>query len=1225
VRRPSSNLRVRAWWLPVALGIAGLSVTLLLALSLRAFERTHLAFIAEAEATRAGGELRREMQSRLESFARVAQRYSASLRTKDGWHVEMGGLVASLWVEPSGKVTWVAPLEGHEDFADLDLAASPIDRDALLRTQSTGKPATTASIILPGGDSAFHFVVPISENGRLQGFVVGVFSGRALYPAALHAAASPGWSLAVYEGRRQLYQTAAPVDGHWRAEVEVPVLDTRRVVKASPGPEVVARLHSPMPGVVLVGGSLIAFLLAASARLAQSARQRAHDAEAAHAAFRESETRTESILDAALDAVITMDAHGLVLSWNARAETLFAFSREEALGRELAGLIIPHRYRDAHRQGLARFLATGEGPVLGRRVELTGLRRDGSEFPVELTVTALREGGTSYFSAFVADITERKRAEQRLLAQHVATRLLSEASTLADAAPKMLAGVGEALGWDAGAVWTVDREAGTMRCRTFWRSSPDAVPRFESLSRMLAFPRGAGLPGRVWASGEPSWIPDITAETALPRLEVARSEGLRTAFSFPIHFEGEVVGVIEFFGREPRARDDELLKIMADLESQVAHFWKRRRAEKAMRAAQERLAHVLVSSPAVLYSLKVAGDRLLPAWVSQNMERLSGYAPSEISGPDWWSERIHPDDRDRVLAENVTLLTSGYVAREYRFRHKRGDYRWVHNENVLIRNAAGEPVEVVGSWSDVTALKQAELKLEASEEQYRLLFDRNPQPMWVYDEDTRRFLAVNDAALRHYGYSRDEFLAMTLRDIRPPDEVQALDEFAAARRRETHLTAFRSDRVWKHRKKDGTLIDVKIAGSPIPFEGREAWLVLSSDVTEEKRLEAQLRQSQKMESVGRLAGGVAHDFNNLLGVITGYGELLQREIGPGHRAFARVTEIRKAADRAADLTRQLLAFSRKQVLAPKVLDLNAVVSDIEKMLRRLIGEDVQLITVFEEGLGSVQADPGQMDQVIVNLAVNARDAMPKGGKLILETANVDLDQSYAQTRLEASAGRHVMLAVSDTGHGMDQETLSHLFEPFFTTKEPGKGTGLGLATVHGIVRQSGGHVSVYSEKGRGTTFKVYLPRYDAAHEPAAPLPAGASAPSGTETILLVEDEPSLRVMIGEILEAAGYKVLEGPSAEEALAAAGSYGGVISLMLTDVILPRMSGRQVADALRASRPDTRVLFMSGYTDDAIGHHGILDPGTHFLQKPFTTDGLLHKVREVLDTRSTPGARV
>ncbi len=507
-------------------------------------------------------------------------------------------------------------------------------------------------------------------------------------------------------------------------------------------------------------------------------------------------------------------------------------------------------------------------------------------------------------------------------------------------------------------------------------------------------------------------------------------------------------------------------------------------------------------------------------------------------------------------------------------------------------------------------------ELRESREQYRLLFDCNPQPMWVYDDDTLAFLAANDAAVRDYGYSLDEFLAMTVRDIRPPDEVPILEEFAAGPRERRAVKAFHSTRVWKHRKKDGSLIDVEIAGSPIEFRGRQAWLTLATDVTDKRRLEAQLLQSQKMESVGRLAGGVAHDFNNLLGVITGYGDLLQRDIGPGHPSFGRVEEIRKAAERAAALTRQLLAFSRKQVLQPRVLDLNAIVSDIEQMLRRLIGEDVHLVTVLSKGLGRVEADPGQMEQVIVNLAVNARDAMPAGGKLIIESGNVDLDEAYARRRPDACAGPHVMLAISDTGHGMAAETLSHMFEPFFTTKEQGKGTGLGLAMVYGIVRQSGGHVTVYSELGRGTTFKVYLPRRD--EDPEAMAAAGATEPppSGTETILLIEDEASLRHMIREILVSVGYQVLECPTPEEGIRAAKDHAGPIHMLLTDVVLPRMSGPQVAEMLRSSRPAVQVLYISGYTDDAISHHGILDAGVHFLQKPFTTDALLRMLREVLD---------
>jgi CheY-like chemotaxis protein len=370
-----------------------------------------------------------------------------------------------------------------------------------------------------------------------------------------------------------------------------------------------------------------------------------------------------------------------------------------------------------------------------------------------------------------------------------------------------------------------------------------------------------------------------------------------------------------------------------------------------------------------------------------------------------------------------------------------------------------------------------------------------------------------------------------------------------------------------------------------------------------------------MEAVGRLAGGIAHDFNNLLGMITGYSELLQRELGPEHRGLRRVEEIRKAADRATVLTQQLLAFGRKQVLEPKVLDLNGVVSGTTTMLHRLMGEDIRLVAVLAAELGSVKADPGQLEQAIVNLAVNSRDAMAGGGTLTIETANVSLDADYARSHPDARAGAHVMLAVSDTGHGMSAGTVSHMFEPFFTTKEQGKGTGLGLATVHGIVRQSGGHVTVSSEPGRGTTFKVYLPRFGEEQEAVASPALVEAASSGKETILVVEDEPSLRAMIGEILESAGYEVLGGPTPAEALAAAAAHRGPLSLVLTDVVMPGMSGRQVADALQSSRPEARVLFMSGYTDDTISHHGILERGLQFLQKPFTTEGLLRKVRDVL----------
>jgi signal transduction histidine kinase/CheY-like chemotaxis protein len=384
-----------------------------------------------------------------------------------------------------------------------------------------------------------------------------------------------------------------------------------------------------------------------------------------------------------------------------------------------------------------------------------------------------------------------------------------------------------------------------------------------------------------------------------------------------------------------------------------------------------------------------------------------------------------------------------------------------------------------------------------------------------------------------------------------------------------------------------------------------------------RKSEAQFRQSQKMEAVGRLAGGVAHDFNNLLTAITGYSEMLLDGMAVEDPHRHGLEEISKAAERAAALTSQLLSFSRRQILAPRPLDLNEVVSGMDSMLRRLIGEDVRLNTVLAAGLGKAMADPHHVEQVLVNLVVNARDAMPDGGQLTLETANVELDAAYMGRQAGAKPGPHVMLAVSDTGSGIDPLILPHIFEPFFTTKERGKGTGLGLATGFGIVHQSGGHVTAYSEPGRGTAFKVYLPRLSGDAEPAVEREeAGSPSSYGSETILLVEDEVAVRKLAGEMLRRYGYTVLQSESGPEALDLLAGYAGPLHLLLTDVVMPGMSGRQLSERLQALRPGLRVLYMSGYTDNAIVHHGVLDRGVAFLQKPFTPDSLARKVRESLD---------
>jgi hypothetical protein len=399
------------------------------------------------------------------------------------------------------------------------------------------------------------------------------------------------------------------------------------------------------------------------------------------------------------------------------------------------------------------------------------------------------------------------------------------------------------------------------------------------------------------------------------------------------------------------------------------------------------------------------------------------------------------------------------------------------------------------------------------------------------------------------------------------------------------------------------------AGTPLRAAG------VGLDVTEQHVLEEQRRQSQKVEAIGQLAGGVAHDFNNLLTAIQGYCDLLSSELGSESPHQDAVGEIRHAADRAASLTRQLLAFSRRQILEVRVLDLRDALRGMETMLKRLIGEDIDVVVRMTEEPARVKADPGQIGQVILNLAINARDAMPEGGSLLLEVTNATLDESYARHHVSVKPGRYVMLGVSDTGMGMDTATQARIFEPFFTTKKAEKGTGLGLSTVYGIVKQSGGNIWVYSEPGRGATFKVYLPRVDEVEDQPASQPAPGTL-TGSETILVVEDEPGVRQLVGRVLERYGYRVLLAATPREALALAEHHMDPIHLLMSDVVLPEMSGRSLASQIVARRPDIRVIYMSGYTDNAIVHHGVLDPDTPFLQKPFTPEALARKVRVVLD---------
>jgi PAS domain S-box-containing protein len=517
---------------------------------------------------------------------------------------------------------------------------------------------------------------------------------------------------------------------------------------------------------------------------------------------------------------------------------------------------------------------------------------------------------------------------------------------------------------------------------------------------------------------------------------------------------------------------------------------------------------------------------------------------------------------------------------------------------------------------EVAERKRTEEALRESEQSYRTVTETAPDAMITIDEDGS-IVFVNRAAERIFGHKTAEMLGESLTMLMPeflgPVHQASFKRYFETRRKHTSWHAIKLHGVHK----GGEEIPLEISFSEFVKCGKRYFTGIARDITERKHLEDQLRQSQKMEAVGHLAGGVAHDFNNMLTAIIGYSQLIQLRLDQGSRLSREVGEIEKAGRRAASLTSQLLAFSRKQVLQPKVIDLNEAISDIDKMLRRLIGENIDHVTIAGPELGRVKADPGQLEQILVNLALNSRDAMPQGGKLTIETMNVHLDEDYASTHAEVVAGQYVMLAVSDTGHGMDAKTMSRIFEPFFTTKERGRGTGLGLSMVYGIVKQSGGHVWVYSEPGQGTTFKIYLPTIDEAVGAGDVEMVASGALLGSETILLVEDEEMVREFAHTALETYGYTVLEAASPVEALEVSRGYSGLIHLMLTDIIMPGITGRELTERLSHLRPEMKVLYMSGYTDDAIVRHGVLDADTPFLQKPFAPDMLARKARQVLDS--------
>jgi two-component system, cell cycle sensor histidine kinase and response regulator CckA len=793
------------------------------------------------------------------------------------------------------------------------------------------------------------------------------------------------------------------------------------------------------------------------------------------------------------------------------------------------------------------------------------LKKDGTLIDVEITSHDLLWSGRPARLVSAADITERTRTEERLTQSEESYRQLVEESPDA-----MLVHRHGAIIFANGAC-----------ARLFGASTADQLLGRQHLDSV--HPNDREL------------VKERIQKFAYDLESVRRYE---TQF---LRFDGTEI-YAEVVARSVIYKGEPAVQVMLRDISQRLQAEQTLRRREADLAAAQRIAHL------GSYEMDVSdldGFEKNPIrWSDENF-RIFGYEPGQIAvfGTTFLSA-LHPEDKVRIREELRRGIRDGNsVSLEYRIIRPNGAVRFIHSHTNVIRDAkTNHLVRLVGTAQDITESKKAE-------ERFYKAFNANPEPMTIAIMSNGLYIDVNESFLRITEHRREDVIGHTSLDLhfweRPEDRakfIEILTNRGSVRDLEiTFLTKSGEQRIGM------------ILAETIEVDGQTCVLAIVKDFTDQKGLEKQLRQSQKMEAIGQLSGGIAHDFNNLLSVIIGYCEAIEERLSPDDPLQRKCEQIKKAGQSAASLTSQLLAFSRQQVLAPKILDLNTIVRNVEKMLRRLIGEHIDFSTVLEPGLASIKADQGQIEQVIVNLVVNARDAMPRGGRLRIETASVHLDEAYVRRHSPQQAGPYVSVTVSDTGTGMDAETQAHIFEPFFTTKEIGKGTGLGLSTVYGVVRQSDGHIWVYSELGHGTTFKIYLPRSGQAAQVEKSSPGLTESLRGTETILLVEDAEPLRELARGLLADNGYTVLETGHPEHAIEIARKFKGSIHLLLTDMVMPGMNGRVLAGKLASVRPDMKVVFMSGYT--GFTHSGLVDSELILLPKPFTKDTLLRKVRDVL----------
>ena len=943
----------------------------------------------------------------------------------------------------------------------------------------------------------------------------------------------------------------------------------------------------------------------------------------------------ENVLENSPDGIGIVDRHGRLTKWNRMAAELYGYSFEELKGKKAFDL-----YADP--QELNNMLSGLRQTGVVRRYEINMKKKDGSIAPFELSISLLKDDdgenlGSVCVSRDLSDIkktltalrtTNEQLNQEIIVRQRIEDELRQTRDCLENIfenSPDVIGIVdkhGKFIKWNKMAVELYGyrlEELEDMKAFDLYDDHNEmnnmltqlrhdgVVKKCEIRMRrkdgnVIPFELSIGLlkDKRNYTTGSVCVARDLTGTKKALAILRETNERLNQEIAERQQAEEALQQAYQQIEQKVKERTKELVQTNEQLTWEIEE---RRRIEKALRKSENKYRTLVENLPQKIF---LKDKNSVYSSCNENFARDLGIKPEEVRGktdydffPEALAAKYRTDDNKIMESGNSAEIEEKYV--------HQGQEVFIQTVKTPVKDGKGKIIGILGIFWDITARRRAE-------EAFKTLVLNAPIGLFIAQNG--RFRRINPEFEKITGYGEEELLNDDCLCLVIPEFREKVKEMAVQILQGKRTLPFE----FQYRTKGGDLRWALEKVATTQYEGARATLGYFMDITDSKHLEVQFLQAQKMEAVGRLAGGVAHDFNNLLTGILGYSELLFWDLPEDHPRRRYVEEIIKTTERAAALTRQLLAFGRKQIIQPRIINLNEVISGMEKMLRRLLGEDLDLVTLMDPDLGAVKADPGQMDQVIMNLAVNARDAMPQGGLLTLKTENVFLDEAYIWEHMEAKPGSYVMLAVSDSGSGMDPETKAHIFEPFFTTKEPGKGTGLGLATVHGIIKQSDGHIWVYSEAGKGTTFKIYLPRVEAAARSLQPAATPAAALRGQETILVVEDDEKLRGAICQTLRSYGYRVLEAGNGNEALSLWGQHQGPLHLVLTDVVMPGMSGGELLERLSSFSRQMKVLFMSGYTEDTAALQSLLAAGVPFLEKPFKMIKMVEKVREVLDTPLT-----